>query len=133
MFGPVSLSNSYPKPAKNMLVWFYRHYFGDAEQLAKAKAPYTLTAEEQETLATLFCANDYKADFRTLKEQLDYLGVSVPTLFKQYSELCDEGGVRFLDFGVDADFNFCVDGLVLVDMQFVKAKKYQRYVSNNQP
>lgn len=133
MFGPVSLSNSYPKPAKNMLVWFYRHYFGDAEQLAKAKAPYTLTAEEQETLATLFCANDYKTDFRTLKEQLDYLGVSVPTLFKQYSELCDEGGVRFLDFGVDADFNFCVDGLVLVDMQFVKAKKYQRYVSNNQP
>lgn len=80
MFGPVSLSNSYPKPAKNMLVWFYRHYFGDAEQLAKAKAPYTLTAEEQETLATLFCANDYKTDFRTLKEQLDYLGVSVPTL-----------------------------------------------------
>jgi putative hemolysin len=128
MFGPVSLSNSYPKPAKNMLVWFYRHYFNDADQLAKANVPYKLTHEEQSGLEALFCGEDYRQDFRVLKEQLEYLGVSVPTLYKQYSELCEEGGVRFLDFGVDADFNFCVDGLVMVDMHFVKEKKYHRYV-----
>jgi putative hemolysin len=132
MFGPVSLSNSYPKPAKDMLVWFYQHYFGASHQLAKANMPYKLSNEETDSLHTLFSGNDYKSDFKILKEQLDYLGVSVPTLYKQYSELCSSGGVCFMDFGIDADFNYCVDGIVMVDMHFVKAKKYQRYVGDQQ-
>lgn len=128
MFGPVSLSNSYPKPAKEMLVWFYCHYFADNDQLACANSPFTISQDNQCNLAQLFSGNDYKHDFRILKEQLDYLGVSVPTLYKQYSEVCEKGGVRFMDFGVDADFNYCVDGLVMVDIQHIKEKKYQRYV-----
>lgn len=128
MFGPVSLSNAYPKAAKDMLVWFYRHYFPDHEYLARAASPYTLDETTHLNLSALFSGDDYKADFRLLKEQLEYLGVSVPTLYKQYSELCEEGGVRFLDFGVDASFNYCVDGLVLVDLDHVKAKKRERYI-----
>lgn len=128
MFGPVSLSNSYPKAAKDMLIWFYNHYFGDNEYLAKSFSPYQLDDATRENMDRMFAGDDYKADFRVMKEQLEFLGVSVPTLYKQYSELCEEGGVRFLDFGVDADFNYCVDGLVLVDLEFVKAKKRARYI-----
>lgn len=130
LFGPVSLSNTYPAPAKDMLVWFYQHYFEDAELLAKANAPYRLTSESAEHMQAAFSGTDYKADFRVLKEKLDFLGVSVPTLFKQYSELCTDGGVRFLDFGVDAAFNYCIDGLVLVDLTYVKENKYQRYIGH---
>ncbi len=128
MFGPVSLSNSYPKIARDLLVWFYRHYFGDTEGLARSNTPYQLDQETDQQFRTLFSGTDYKADFRYLKEQLDYLGVSVPTLYKQYSEVCQEGGVRFLDFGVDADFGYCVDGLVLVDMHYLKENKRTRYL-----
>lgn len=129
MFGPVSLSNTYPKRAKDLLVWFYRHYFSDAEQLARSFSPYTLDAESEQNIAALFCGADYRENFRILKEQLAFLGVSVPTLYKQYSEVCEPGGVRFLDFGVDASFNYCVDGLVLVDMNFLKEKKRKRYLT----
>ena len=128
MFGPVSLSNNYPQSAKDMLVWFYRHYFSDTDHLAHSFAPYTLDSETKQLMHRLFCGNDYTADFRIMKEQLAFMGLSIPTLFKQYSELCEEGGVRFLDFGVDADFNFCVDGLVLVDIEKVKTKKRLRYI-----
>lgn len=128
MFGPVSLSNSYPRAAKDMLVWFYRHYFGDTDGLGRSFAPYQLDQEAEDLMQKIFYGADYKADFRVLKEQLDFIGVSVPTLYKQYSELCEEGGVRFLDFGVDASFNFCVDGLVLVDIAKVKTKKRLRYI-----
>lgn len=133
MFGPVSLSNTYPKRAKDLLVWFYRHYFADHEYLAKSLTPYQLDPATAAELANSFRGDDYKEDFRTLKEQLEFLGVSVPTLYKQYSELCTEGGVRFLDFGVDADFNYCVDGLVLVDLDYVKPKKRARYVGSSEP
>ena len=47
---------------------------------------------------------------------------------KQYSEVCEPGGVQFIDFGSDPDFNNCVDGLVLVDLTYLKANRYQRYI-----
>ncbi|MCV6590117.1 MAG: lysophospholipid acyltransferase family protein [Marinobacterium sp.] len=133
MFGPVSLSNTYPKHAKDLLVWFYRHYFADSEQLAHAFSPYSMNHETEATIGQLFTGDNYKDNFRILKEQLEYLGVNVPTLYKQYSEICEAGGVRFLDFGVDASFNYCVDGLVLVDMKHIKAKKRSRYMSSPKP
>ncbi|WP_370279364.1 GNAT family N-acyltransferase [Pontibacterium sp.] len=128
MFGPVSLSNSYPKAAKDMLIWFYSHYFRDNEYLGRSFSPYQFDDATVQNMERMFDGDDYKADFRLMKEQMEFLGVSVPTLYKQYSELCEDGGVRFLDFGVDADFNYCVDGLVLVDLEYVKPKKRTRYM-----
>jgi hypothetical protein len=57
------------------------------------------------------------------------MGVSVPTLYKQYSELCEPGGAKFLAFGTDPAFANCVDGLVLVDMTMLKANKKARYIN----
>jgi hypothetical protein len=128
LFGPVSLSNSYPKTAKDLIVWFYQHYYSDQENLANAYTPYRINADVQSQLDQFFVGNDIKADFKKLKEQLDYFGATVPTLYKQYTELCEEGGVRFMDFGVDADFNYCVDGLVMVDLHHIKEKKRERYM-----
>ena len=55
------------------------------------------------------------------------MGYSVPVLYKQYSELCDIGGVQFLDFNIDPDFSDCVDGLVMVDTLKIKEIKRKRY------
>ena len=128
MFGPVSLSASYPKAARDLLVYFYSHYFPDNEQLGRSFSPYKMDDATLNNLKALFDGSDVKADFKKLKEQLEFLGVSVPTLYKQYSELCVDGGVRFLDFGVDADFNYCIDGLVMVDIKQIKPKKFNRYI-----
>jgi len=56
------------------------------------------------------------------------MGVSIPTLYKQYSELCEPGGVKFLAFGTDPDFADCIDGLVLVDINQIKVNKRARYL-----
>ncbi|MBN0987446.1 lysophospholipid acyltransferase family protein [Amphritea pacifica] len=130
MFGPVSLSNSYPQHARDLLVFFYSLYFPDRDNLGKSFTPYALKPETIADLQKLFNGSNYKEDFKTLKQQMDCLNCAVPTLYKQYADVCEEGGVRFLDFGVDADFNFCVDGLVLVDMDYLKAKKRARYIGD---
>lgn len=127
LFGPVSLSNNYPQLAKDLIVYFYQLYFQDQEKLARSLTPYQVSDVHKPFIESLFSGNTYEEDFRTLKEQLGHLGASVPTLYKQYSELCEPGGVRFLDFGVDADFNFCIDGLVLVDLELTKDAKNKRY------
>lgn len=128
MFGPVSLSNSYPQHAKDLLIYFYTLYFPDRDNLGRSFTPYSIKPDTEKAIAALFSGEDYKEDFKRLKQQMDCLNCAVPTLYKQYADVCEEGGVRFLDFGVDADFNFCVDGLVLVDMHYLKQKKRQRYL-----
>ena len=61
------------------------------------------------------------------------MGVSIPTLYKQYTELCPPGGVLFLDFNVDQDFGNCVDGLVVVDTHQLKPAKRKRYIEESLP
>lgn len=110
LFGPVSLSNSYPDLAKALIISFYQHYFPDDEALAIAKTPYQLSDDESEVVNQTITGVDYADDFRVMREQLVHMNVTVPTLYKQYSDLCEEGGVRFIDFNIDADFGHCVDG-----------------------
>ncbi|WP_442934799.1 GNAT family N-acetyltransferase [Nitrincola sp. A-D6] len=127
MLGPVSISAKLPQIARDLLVIYYRHYFG-REQLAKANAPYGPSDAGLSEAQRLFCFEDAREDFIALKERLDLYGVTVPTLYKQYTELCEEQGVHFLDFSVDADFGYCIDGLVMVKVAQIKAKKRQRYM-----
>ena len=57
------------------------------------------------------------------------MGYACRTLFKQYAELCEEGGVQFMDFGYDKDFNDCIDGFIVVDLNLMKESKRKRYFS----
>ncbi|WP_018295383.1 GNAT family N-acyltransferase [Mariprofundus ferrooxydans] len=128
LFGPVTISDSYPAAARDMLIHFYGTYFASGSCMAKARLPYRLNAATIEEMHASFAGDDCKRDYITLKSRLRHLGCSVPTLFKQYGELCEPGGVRFLDFNIDPDFSNCVDGLVVVDLHKLKAAKRQRYI-----
>ena len=128
LFGPVSLSNTYPKLAKALITQFYQHYFPDTQKLAKAHFPYQPTEDEQRNVNTVLKGQDYKTDFIALRQQLSNMNVTIPTLYKQYSEVCDAKGVRFIDFNIDADFAYCIDGLVMVDLHQLKPVKRKRYL-----
>ena len=130
LFGPVSISDSYPPAAKDMLVYFYNLYFGDEGGMATACMPYRLEAATQAELSKHFSGKNYKQDFMHLKGNLKHLGCSVPTLYKQYTEISQPDGVRFLDFNIDPDFANCVDGLVVVDLTRLKDRMRQRYIEH---
>ncbi|THB77826.1 MAG: GNAT family N-acetyltransferase [Desulfobulbaceae bacterium] len=131
LFGPVSISNDMPTLAKELLIYFYKLYFSDQSSGSYSLNPFQFS-QPQSTLQDQFSGNDYRADFKKLKNLLANLGSSVPTLYKQYTELCEPGGVKFLDFNVDPDFNNCVDGLVIVDTHMLKERKRKRYLEGNQ-
>ena len=128
LFGPVSLSNSYPDIAKAVITQFYQHYFPDTEDLAKAYFPYRATAGEKANANALIKGDNYKADFVALRQQLNSINVTIPTLYKQYADICEAGGAPFIDFNIDSDFGYCIDGLVMVDLQQLKPAKRKRYL-----
>lgn len=128
LFGPVSISHAYPPHALAMLVYFYSRYFPAMMFSATPRLPYRLDPDKQAELDKLFDAGIYQDDFCTLKEQLQQMGLAVPTMYKQYTELCERGGVEFLGFNIDPAFANCIDGLVVVDLQRVKEAKLKRYL-----
>ncbi|AXX94236.1 lysophospholipid acyltransferase family protein [Arcobacter ellisii] len=127
MFGPVSISANFPSVAKDMMIFYYSYYYGSKEVLIEAKTPYQYSNKLNE-IKELFDLNDKKKDFKFLKSALSNIGVSVPTLYKQYSEIAEEGGVKFLDFNIDKDFGDCVDGFILVEVEKIKKSAKQRYI-----
>ena len=129
MYGPVSISGAYPKIAKNMILYFYDYYFHDNEALVQAKLPYTINLEDEymQTFIKEMQCDNYSADFKLLKKALGFLELSVPTLYKQYADLCEKGGIRFSAYNIDEDFSDCVDSFILVDVKRIKEKQKKRY------
>jgi putative hemolysin len=128
MFGPVSISRAYDDEAVSLLVYFYMHYFGAEIQSVTHKESYFLSRKKIQTYELLFSRDNYEADLLVLKNELQVRGFAIPTLYKQYSDLCEEGGVAFMDFGMDRAFDNCVDGFIVVDIQKLKINKRKRYL-----
>jgi hypothetical protein len=126
LFGIVSISAALPPEAVELLVSFCRLYFAPYQNIAVSKYPYPPSPE---AAFKKFIGNSYDEDMRTLKSMLSDMGCSIPTLYKQYAELCEQGGVQFTDFGIDPDFNDCIGGLALVDISMLKDSRYKRYVA----
>jgi len=127
MFGPVSISATFPPVAKDMLIFYYSHYYGSKEELIEAKTPY-IYSNNLNDIKELFNLNDKRKDFKFLKSALSNIGVSIPTLYKQYSEIAEESGVKFLDFNIDHSFGDCIDGFILVEVEKIKESARQRYI-----
>jgi len=128
MFGPVSISRSYNDEAVALLAFFYMNYFGAKEKSVSHIESYQLSSVQQERFKDLFTCNNYREDLITLKNELQSMGYAIPTLYKQYSDLCEDDGVQFMDFGIDRDFDNCVDGFLVVDLDKLKAQKRKRYL-----
>ncbi len=128
LFGPVSISNACPAAARDLLVYFYRHYFGAEPGLARARNGHCFAPGSAGALEALFKGLEYKDAFRALKEELARHGSCVPPLYKHYTDLTGPEGASFLDFGIDAQFSACVDGLVWVDTAAIKPAKRERYL-----
>lgn len=125
LFGPVSISGGLPPDARDLLVAFYRLWFPASHPFAVSRQPYPASLPD---ILAQFGGKDYTDDLTRLKSLLGNLGCGIPPLYKQYSELCEPGGVQFIDFGSDPAFNHCVDGLVLVDLCYLKRNRYERYI-----
>ncbi|MCB1627020.1 MAG: lysophospholipid acyltransferase family protein [Xanthomonadales bacterium] len=129
LFGPVSISAALPLPARERLVAWFDCFHGADEgfnDAAQARRPFRYGGEPPR-----IDSRDRLSALTTLKSQLAEQGCSVPTLYKQYTELCEPGGARFLAFGVDPDFADCVDGLLWLDLQRIKPAKRARYIDRD--
>lgn len=122
LFGPVSISAALPRAARELLVAYYASFHGEPGAAA-ARTPFAYDGAPRD-----FGGLDAADAMKLVKENLRTLGAQVPTLYRQYVELCEPGGAKFLAFGVDAAFSHSVDGLVWIDLDRLKPRKRARWL-----
>ncbi|WP_024789581.1 MULTISPECIES: lysophospholipid acyltransferase family protein [unclassified Lebetimonas] len=127
LFGPVSLSTEIPLFAQEMIIYYFDKYYGKNKHLVKAKNPFIVSKNSLEEFNSVF-KGGLKEDFNILRSYLNYYNTSIPTLYKQYTDLCEREGASFIDYNVDEDFNNCIDSFVLVDISTIKPQKKKRYL-----
>lgn len=130
LFGPVSLSVSLPLEAREWIVAAHTHYFG-TPGLASARRPFQVSAMVLDGVRAELAGMDPVKGLGHLRHRLDALGVTLPVLYRQYVDLVDPDGVQFLDFGEDPEFSGCVDGMVVLDLEYLKQAKRARYLGRD--
>ena len=128
LIGPVSLSASLPDEARACIVVYHERYFGDREGLARARNPARFRIEDRRQAEQAFQGLDAAAAAAALRQRLQALGAGLPVLYRQYVDLCEPDGVRFLGFGVDPGFGHCVDGLIRLDLARLRPARRERYL-----
>ncbi len=132
LFGPVSLSNRLSRSARDHLVHFYSTHFYDEQDLVRPRMAHLIEPSSVDLLRQIMPGRDFDAEQAVLKERLAVMGLKIPTLYKQYADVCLAGGVRFCGFNIDPHFNHCTDGFVMVDTALLKPKKRARYIKTGQ-
>lgn len=131
LYGPVSISQNYPKSARDMLIYYYSQHYGNSATHVAPRQPYALDKAAIDECKHIVQGQDAVEEFKAMREYLHAFGLSVPTLYKQYTDVCEEGGAQFLAFNVDPDFSNCIDGLVCVELNRLKPSKRKRYIGND--
>jgi len=128
LIGPVSLSAALGEEARGWIVHYHRHYYGDPGKLARARNPFQVPPAIADAASAAWQGRDLKQALLLLKDQLSQRDAALPTLYRQYVELCHAEGIRFLAFGIDPAFGHCVDGLIRIDLHALKPAKRARYL-----
>lgn len=128
LIGPVSLSAALPLAAREWIVHYHRHYFGDPDRLAVARNPFIVSAQVEAEASAAWSGRTQAEALAHMRARLDCMGAQLPVLYKQYADVCEPDGVRFLAFGVDPAFGGCVDGLVRLDLTRLRPAKRSRYL-----
>jgi hypothetical protein len=127
LWGPVSISNSYPDDLKKMLIFYYRKWYQSDAHFIKCVTPFEISEVDSERYNTIFNSGNISDDYLILKKHLHSHALSVPVLVRKYTELTEYPGTRILGFNIDPEFADCVDALILVDLSKLKETYRLRY------
>jgi putative hemolysin len=126
LFGPVSISNSYHRVSKHIMIQFLQRCCTIQEPAAYARPRHPLRplADRRLPEGAAGMTPESIDDVSLLVSEIEDDGKRVPVLIKHYLKL----NGQFIAFNVDRDFADAIDGLVVVDLMQTDAKLLQRFM-----
>lgn len=124
--GKVTIYNSYPVAARELIYAYMFTYFSDKDKLILPKAPIELSTETKKTAQKLFSGKDINADYKILQKAVRNLGETIPPMFNAYIGLTDT--MRMFGSIFDPDFGSVYETGIMVNMDDLLETKRKRYI-----
>ena len=114
LIGPVSISSWYPLFYRSLMVHYLhqRQSIPEFEKYVSPKCPFEYQFHRVNVDELAGGRMESLERFDRFMYRLSNSRFRLPTLLKKYIKL----NARILAFNVDPDFNFCVDGLIMLDV-----------------
>lgn len=113
LIGPVSISAWYPYFYRSLMVHYLqqKQFLPDLAQYVSPKMPFKMNFNRVDVQALAGNRMESLERFDRFMFRLSNNRFRLPTLLKKYLKI----NARILAFNVDPDFNYCVDGLIMLD------------------
>jgi putative hemolysin len=114
LLGPVSISSWYPKFYRSLIVHYIKqnHSAGDLAKHVIPSNPFFPDYMKTSVDHLLYNKMESLEKFDKFLLRLSNNEYRLPTLIKKYLKI----NCKIISFNVDPDFNYCVDGLVLLEL-----------------
>lgn len=127
LIGPVSISNSFTKFSKSLIVdYISTHYFDhDLAQYVKPRKAFKVDFSKIDK-DLLLEPNDSLKDLDSLISEIETSHMKVPVLLRQYLAL----NARIICFNIDPKFSDSLDGFLVVDMEKIPVEMLEKIGKN---
>lgn len=126
-YGKVTMYPSYPTQARDMILYFLKKHFPDKEGLVTPVTPLLLETPEEE-LHKIFDKENFKEDYRILKQEVHKLGLSIPPMVNAYMGLSPT--MKIFGTAVNYDFGNVEETGLLIAVDELQDSTRVRYIES---
>jgi hypothetical protein len=123
--GKVTMYGTFNTEARDMLLYFLRKHFSDAENLITPIAPLE-TNPDLEKLNKLLVGETYKEDYRILAKEVRSFGENIPPLINSYMNLSPS--MKVFGTAINHGFGNVEETGILIKISDIYAEKIERHV-----
>jgi hypothetical protein len=129
-YGKVTMYTSYQKEARDALLAFMHHYFGDPDELVRPINPVGYSTDVSKFIEQLEGLG-YKEGYRVLNGFVRERGENIPPLINSYMNLSPS--MKTFGTAMNADFGDVEETGILVTIDDIYEEKKARHVNTYQP
>lgn len=126
-FGKVTMYPSYIRRGRDMILYFLKKHFDDKDNLIVPLKPLRIESDPME-LATLFCEDDFRADYRILNREIRRLGYNIPPLVNAYMNLSPT--MRLFGTAINYGFGDVEETGILIAVDEILEEKRIRHIDS---
>lgn len=127
LIGPVSISNSFSKFSKSLIVDYINrnHFDHELAQYVKPRKKFKVDFENVDTDLLMSGGDTFKG-LDNLISEVETHNMKVPVLLRQYIQL----NAKIISFNIDPKFSDCLDGFLVLDLEKVPQDILEKFGKN---
>ncbi len=124
-FGKMTMYNSYPRDARDMILFVLKKFFSDTENLVYPRDSKKIDMDV-EILESIFTGNTFAEDFKILNKKVRGFGVNIPPLINIYMGLTPT--MKSFGTSANADFGPVEETGIMIKISEIYEAKKERHL-----